>query len=156
MAVVERTTNIVTKRIYFWKSEEVGDPPAVRTREIYYKNLISATLHADISFKALIHLDKISLNGYALPGSSCTEAAHRDYDATPYIQNGYNEVRLDYTIPIWLPGPKGVVTLWIDVTAEEITTPIEFPKLEWWQWLLIGGIGLVVAWGIVSYITKKG
>jgi hypothetical protein len=148
---------VTTQRIYFWNNEEISEPPAIRTKEIYFENLISATLHADINlYNAihLVHLDRISLNGVSLPGSSGAEGAHKDYDVTYIIKNGINEVKLDYS-GLWIIGPWGKATVWIDVTAEKVSTPIELPKLEWWQWLLIGGIGLVIAWGIVSYIAKK-
>jgi hypothetical protein len=159
---------VVTQRIYFWNNEEIGAPPAVRTKDIYFKNLVSATLHADINlYNAihLVHLDGISLNKQVLPGSSGSEGAHKDYDVTAYIQNGTNEVKLDYS-GLWIIGPWGIVTLFIDVVAEEVSPtplptppptppPTELPKLEWWQWLLIGGIGLTIVCGVVYYLAKK-
>ncbi|MEM2179083.1 MAG: hypothetical protein QW272_09725 [Candidatus Methanomethylicaceae archaeon] len=150
---------IKTWRVYFWKDEEIGSPPAISTKEILFKNLISATLTADINLYNLwhwTHLDSISLNGNILPGSSGPDGAHKTYDVTPYIRDGVNTVRLDYTGG-WLIGPWGRATVYMDITAEEVKvaippTPI---KLEWWHWLIIAGFGIAGVYLIASALLKK-
>jgi hypothetical protein len=145
----------VTQTFYFWRNEEIGASPATSVKEVYFDKLISATLTVDVNLYNLWHLatfQSVYFNGSLLPGSSGPEGAHRTYDVTDLVRSGANTVVLNYW-STWAVGPWGVATVYLTITAEKISTPM--PPLEWWQWLLIGGIGLVVAWGIVSYFAKK-
>jgi len=130
--------------LWFWREEDIFAPPAARSDTIRWEgNLYYAMLHVNIDLRWPIHLDKITLNGYVLPGSSGAEGAHRSYDVRPYIANGKNHCRIDYS-GYWPPiGPAGKASVSLEVWADRIVeVKGAVPPPPWWE---------LVRWDYVAY-----
>lgn len=114
------STTTQTIRVYFWKAENIYQPPASKTLYLnWYCTLKSATLGADIYMEPLIGLDSIVLNGKVV--GTGDQAAHSTFNvADKLIKGGDNICILNYTVyGVYFTSQRlGLATVYLDLTLE--------------------------------------
>lgn len=141
----------------FWNYEEIGDPPANRTKEVNVEGATRAILSWDVNVYGMGGVDKISFNGVEV-----SRNARSSVDVLMYlVENGNNTVKIDYRADptrVWQPKGKAYVTL--KVSAEQVVEKkaVQAPKIIDMlsqPWFIVLAIILIVII-IVLYMWVSG
>jgi len=123
--------------ITFWENEDIGDPPAVRTKTVKARGITRAVLEWNVQIYSFITggFRSIELNGHEIGKSSKATSEVSMY----VIEDGDNTIKINYEGALGI-GAKGkaYVVLRITATSPIIEEkPIEIPKFEWYYWVII-------------------
>lgn len=143
--------------ITYWENEDLGDPPAVRTKSVKARGIVRAVLEWNIQIYWMItgQFKSIELNGHEISRSPTGMV-----DVSQYvIEDGDNTIKISFDSPQRLPfspSGKAYVVLRVSATTPIIEEePIKVPKLEWWHWVLIVVIILLLLAFYFLYTKTK-
>lgn len=163
------TQTLKTMTVFFWgtssKNEPFYEPPARRTRQLVFRNLVSATMRFDVWLGNPGTLDNAILNGATIAIGG--EVANGIIDVTDIVRNGANTLELNYSLFFGLPGlAAGLATVSVDLAMN--LTDAEFEDLikrnetandgvpmDWKTIAMIAGIGVAAVGGLVLIASLR-